>query len=156
MSASTEERYISATNTSNLRVEADRNGPGDILICAGWSASTLGLALMRLHTKPDTAALEKVHQQVAMRASEWGIERPDVVASAVIAWWLDKVCKTCHGRKFDAIAGTPALSAIVCPVCKGTGETKLFYGEAGRKLANWLDSCKSSAVYSIKRRLRPS
>lgn len=156
MSASTEERYISATNTSNLRVEADRNGPGDILICAGWSASTLGLALMRLHTKPDTAALEKVHQQVAMRASEWGIERPDVVASAVIAWWLDKVCKTCHGRKFDAIAGTPALSAIVCPVCKGTGETKLFYGEAGRKLANWLDSCKSSAVDSIKRRLRPS
>lgn len=156
MSASTEERYISATNTSNLRVEADRNGPGDILICAGWSASTLGLALMRLHTKPDTAALEKVHQQVAMRASEWGIERPDVVASAVIAWWLDKVCKTCHGRKFDAIAGTPALSAIVCPVCKGTGETKLFYGEAGRKLANWLDSCKSSAVYSIKLRLRPS
>ena len=156
MSASTEERYISATNTSNLRVEAERIGPGDILICAGWSASTLGLALMRLHTKPDTAALEKVHQQVAMRASEWGIERPDVVASAVIAWWLDKVCKTCHGRKFDAIAGTPALSAIVCPVCKGTGETKLFYGEAGRKLANWLDSCKSSAVDSIKRRLRPS
>lgn len=156
MSASTEERYISATNTSNLRVEADRNGPGDILICAGWSASTIGLALMRLHTKPDTATLEKVHRQVSMRAAEWGIERPDVVASAVIAWWLDKVCKTCHGRKFDAIAGTPALSAIVCPVCKGTGETKLPYGEAGRKLANWLDSCKSSAVDSIKRRLRPS
>ncbi len=156
MSASTEERYISATNTSNLRVEADRNGPGDILICAGWSASTLGLALMRLHTKPDTAALEKVHQQVAMSASEWGIERPDVVASAVIAWWLDKVCKTCHGRKFDAIAGTPALSAIVCPACRGTGESRLPHGEAGRKLANWLDSCKSSAVDSIKRRLRPS
>ena len=156
MSTSTEERYLSATNTSNLRVEAERIGHGDILICAGWSASTIGLALMRLHTKPDTAALEKVHQQVAMRASEWGIERPDVVASAVIAWWLDKVCRTCHGRKFDAIAGTPALSAIVCPVCKGTGETKLPYGEAGRKLASWMDSCKSSAVDSIKRRLRPS
>ena len=155
MSTSTEERYLSATNTSNLRVEAERNGPADILICAGWSASTLGLALMRLHTKPDTAALEKVHQQVAMRAAEWGIERPDVVASAVIAWWLDKVCKTCHGRKFDAIPGTPALSAIVCPACKGTGEAKLPYGEAGRKLASWMDGCKASAVDRIKRRLRP-
>jgi len=111
---------------------------------------------MRLHTKPDTAALEKVHRQVSMRAAEWGIERPDVVASAVIAWWLDKVCKTCHGRKFDAIAGTPALSAIVCPECKGTGESRLPYCEAGRKLASWLDRCKASAVDSIKRRLRPS
>lgn len=155
MSTSTEERYLSATNTNNLRVEAEKHGPGDILICAGWSASTLGLALMRLHTKPDTAALKKVHQQVSMRAAEWGIERPDVVASAVIAWWLDKVCKTCHGRKFDAIIGTPALSAIVCPSCKGTGESILPYCEAGRKLASWLDRCKASAVDSIKRRLRP-
>lgn len=156
MTCTTEERYLSATNTSNLRVEAEKHGPGDILICAGWSASTLGLALMRLHTKPDTATLAQVHEQVAMRAAEWGIERPDVVASAVIAWWLDKVCKTCHGRKFDAISGTPALSAIVCPVCEGTGEAKPPYGKAGRKLASWLDICKSSAVDSIKRRLRPS
>jgi hypothetical protein len=154
MTCTTEEQYLSATIASNLRVEADRNGPADILIVCGWTASMIGHALIRLHSKPSTAALALVHEKVSAYAASCNIERPDAVAGAVIAWQLDKVCKTCHGRKFDAIAGTPSLSEIRCPVCKGTGEAKLPYGEAGRILASWLDFCKASAVDGIKRRLR--
>lgn len=152
---STEEQYLTATQTSNLRVVAETKGAGDILIASGWSAATIGLALMRLHSKPDTATLEHVHREVTAYAIAHHIERPDVVAGAVMAWWLDKVCKVCHGRKFAVIEGTPALSTKICPACRGTGEAKLPYGEAGRLLAGWMDSCKASAVDRIKRRLRP-
>lgn len=46
-----EERYTSATHTSNLRVVAERGGPADVLIAMGWSPSRLGAALMRLHSE---------------------------------------------------------------------------------------------------------
>jgi hypothetical protein len=51
-----EERYTSAINTSNLRVDADCGGAGDVLIAVGWSDSYMGAALMRLHSEWDAAA----------------------------------------------------------------------------------------------------
>lgn len=155
MTCTTEENYLRATTSSNLRVEADVIGSADVLIAAGWSASRIGSALMRLHTKPDTAALALVHEQASMQAVRFKIDRPDVVASAVIAWWLTRQCKVCHGLKFELIPGTPTLSDKACPACKGTGEARLPHGEAGRKMAGWMDECKASAVDGIKRRLRP-
>lgn len=155
MTCSTEERYTSATVTSNLRVEADVIGPADVLICAGWSASRMGLALMRLHTKHDAATLTMVHEQAVAQAVMMGIERPHVVATAVIAWWVNRTCNKCHGLKFELILGTPSLSDKHCKTCRGTGEAKLPHGDAGRRLAGWMDECKSRAVDSIKRRLRP-
>jgi DnaJ-class molecular chaperone len=88
-----------------------------------------------------------------MEAIRINAERPEAVASAVIAWWMDRLCKTCHGRKFDKIENTPALSAIECPVCHGSGETRIPHGEIGRRLASWLDECKHAHVDIIKRRL---
>jgi hypothetical protein len=46
-----EERYEVAGNTSDLRVEADRMGSGDVMIAAGWSSSRVGMALLRLHSQ---------------------------------------------------------------------------------------------------------
>lgn len=51
-----EEAYTSATNSSDLRVEADRRGDADVLIAAGWSMSRIGAALLRLHSEYDSAA----------------------------------------------------------------------------------------------------
>lgn len=154
MNCNTEEKYLRATATSNLRVEADVIGSADVLIAAGWSASRIGSALMRLHTKPDTASLALVHEQVAMQAVRFKIARPDVVASSVVAWWLSRLCRECHGLKFELIPGTPTLSDKACPACKGTGEAPMPNEREGRKLASFLDYCKSAAVDAIKRRLR--
>lgn len=151
---STEERYLTATNTSDLRVIADKSGACDVMIASGWAPGRIGGLLMRLHTKPTRDGLQEAHTQVSMEAARLSIDNPDAVASAVIAWWLDRICKTCFGRKFDTIENTPSLSAIECPSCHGTGENKLPYGKAGRYLADWLDTCKHAHVGYIKRRLR--
>lgn len=63
-----EELYDSATHASNLRVQADRNGPADVLIAQGWSASRLGAALMRLHSEWSGAAHPKKPTRAAIEA----------------------------------------------------------------------------------------
>lgn len=54
-----EERYQTAGNTSDLSVKAERGGAGDVMIAAGWSASRVGMALLRLHSEWDGAAKPK-------------------------------------------------------------------------------------------------
>ena len=53
-----DETYSRAGNTSNLTVEADRRGAGDVLIAAGMvglsPSKSLGMALMRLHSEYDS------------------------------------------------------------------------------------------------------
>ena len=152
----TEERYLTATDASNLRVEADRRSDADILIAAAWSGYNIGTTLMRLHTKPDRQALELVQVQVAMHAVKIGVEYPDAVAAAVLSWWLRRTCRACSGRRKEVITGTPILSKTDCRACSGLGEAKLPYGSEGRALVTWLDRCKQMAVEGIKQRLRPS
>lgn len=73
-----EERYTSATDASNLRVEADRGGDADLLIANGWSQSRLGAALMRLHSewdgaqkppKPDAKSIEALAASYSTKLS---------------------------------------------------------------------------------------
>lgn len=59
----TEESYTSATQSSNLRCEADRRTDVDVLIAAGCTPGILGSALMRLHSEWDGA--EHVRPAVA-------------------------------------------------------------------------------------------
>lgn len=155
MTTSTEERYLVASQTSNLRVVSEVFGAGDILIASGWSPNRIGAALMRLHSKPTRDNLDKVHTQVALEANRLNIANPDAVASDVLAWWLNRICPTCFGRKFDKIENTPSLSDIECPKCHGSGEKTIPHGKAGKIMADWLDWCKSKHADMIRRRLRP-
>lgn len=50
-----EEIYMSATTSSNLRVEADRHSDADVIIAAGWNQQRIGGALLRLHTEFDAS-----------------------------------------------------------------------------------------------------
>ena len=51
-----EENYTCATQSSNLRCEADRRTDVDVLIASGCTPGILGGALMRLHSEWDGAA----------------------------------------------------------------------------------------------------
>jgi hypothetical protein len=49
-----EEAYTSATNSSNLRVEAEKRGDADLLIASAWSQSRIGGAILRLASEWDS------------------------------------------------------------------------------------------------------
>lgn len=225
-----DERYISATAASNLRVEADRSGSADLLIAAGWSAARIYAAMTRLQAEWDRAtlpaqvgkvaiagiahdhgampseaeretvylslrakglshqdaskqartkiadnkkakdsaaqwfehdaklmmqrlkSLPEVRQQVARQAVVWKIADPVTVASAVILYWVAPVCPVCHGEKVGRNdAGKP--TGRMCKPCAGTGNKPVPFGEAGKRLANWIDVCVEAGAGSVRRRL---
>lgn len=166
---SVDERYITATNTSNLKVLSDRRGAADVLIAAGWSASRLGAALMRLHSEFDGAArassetdarlmagklksLPTVLEQLQIQALKWGASSAHVAPS--VFWWLDKNCRMCEGRKFERLPEAPVLSTKHCTACRGSGQIYLPGGDGARRITQYMDDCVSRARDSIKRRLR--
>lgn len=169
-----EEMYVSAGNTSDLTVSAEHQGDGDVLIAAGYLKYRLGGALMRLHSEFDAAArkrgdltetdfrllmgrlksLTAVLEAAAQQAALWQAARPEALALAVTAWWLDKTCRHCAGRKFQVAPGSPALTAKLCRHCQGTGEIRLPGGEMGKKLARFMDESVERARASMKKRLR--
>jgi len=66
-----EESYISASNTSDLRVEADKRNAADVLIAAGWTPGVLGNALMRLQGEWDGSAIppRPTHAKILVAAA---------------------------------------------------------------------------------------
>lgn len=171
-----DETFISAGNTSNLVMDTREGAPtraADIMVAAGWSASILGSALMRLHSEFDGSEhrrdmgktdflllmnqLKSFHRVQAMTqhiAQLWRLHDPEWTADAVVWWWLSKVCPVCNGLKFQRVPGTPALSAKHCKACHASGEARLPGGEDGKRLAALLDQAVEMARASIKRRLK--
>lgn len=98
--------------------------------------------------------LPAVRSQLARQLMLWKIEDADAVAYAVLRWWLSPVCHACHGRKFEVIPDTARLSSKQCKPCGATGKTRVPHGEAGRRLANWIDECVYAARDSISKGLR--
>ena len=193
-----EESYTSATNSSDLRVEADRRGDADVLIAAGWSMSRIGSALLRLHSEFDAVAHPRlatpaqftsagadhdarsagaraahahnvhetalmlgrlkampcVREQLTIQALKWNIADGQEVAAKLVQWWLSQVCPACNGTKYEQVAGTGRLSAKACKSCRGSGLAPIPCGDAGRRLANFMDDCLQRGRASMVSRLR--
>ena len=171
--AGIEEQYSQAVTSSNLRVEADKRSPADILIASGMSHSRLGGSLMRLRAEygsdsvPRRSASETDHRlmmgrlkslpqvlsEVTAQAQHWRIDRPEAVALAVVSHWLDSVCRHCEGRGKEKIKDTPALSNRNCKHCHGVGRIDLTHGSAGRRMAGFIDDCVNRWRQSTAKRL---
>ena len=171
--AGVEEQYSQACTSSNLRVEADKRSPADILIASGMSNSRIGGALMRLRSEygsdsvPRRHATETDHRllmgrlktlptvlaAVTAQAHSWGIDRPEAVALAVVSHWLDNVCRHCEGRGKQRVKDTPMLSAVNCKHCHG-GRVDLSHGSAGRRIESYLADCINDWSVRTKKLLR--
>lgn len=167
-----EEQYTSATQSSNLRCEADTRTDIDVLLASGMTPGILGSALMRLHSEYDSSSEKQARTttdaillmgklkslpRVLQALEEWarlrGLDAPKRLAQAVVAHWLDARCQPCHGRGHEQIPGTPHLGRT-CKACKGTGKRKEPMGEAGRQALNLCDDCVNVARDGMRKRLR--
>ena len=152
-----EESYTSATNSSNLRCEAERRTDVDVLIAAGCTPGILGAALMRLHSEWDGAAkkrhmdeteafllfsqlktLRRAVDGVAAWAERKGHKEPRTLANAVLIYWLHDNCQPCLGRGHEVIHGSPVLGRQ-CRKCGGSGKRNPPAGEMGKAALNMMD-----------------
>jgi hypothetical protein len=87
-----QEQYETAGNTSDLTVEADRRGAGDVIVGAGfvthvegapaWSATRTGMALLRLHSEWNAVAKPRRADKQALDAFAARIKGDDERARA--------------------------------------------------------------------------
>lgn len=158
------ERYLSATQSSNLRTEADRVTDADKLLAAAYAVSgdkrrDLALRVWRLKAG-DMRGCHQVADDMgamlrkAMMGRSGGylrgvrsdnmaaIEARDL-AMMVLKWWAYPTCPTCHGRKGPLIPGTPVLDDFAqCGPCFGTGQVPLerLFKVEQMDAARWLVS----------------
>jgi hypothetical protein len=113
-----------------------------------WYTTEIERQLMQLKTWPEVRA------GLVVMAQGWGFADPLGMAAAVLRYWLDQTCGTCHGTKWALVPGTDRQSGKACRMCHGSGLVKPPFGEQGKRLAAWLDDCASTARGSIGHRLR--
>jgi hypothetical protein len=149
--AGIEERYEVACNASSLKVEAEKGGPADVMIAAGWSDSRVGMALLRLHSEWDGAAKPKRMGEAAIRAlaeanpDDHGKPRKTWARSESVAWYrkelrllaqslksratvLEQLTHWAILRGIDPLVVGPAVLhwlAPTCTVCDGHGRRKI-------------------------------
>jgi hypothetical protein len=112
-----------------------------------WYRSELEVLLSRL------AAFPTVRLQLTYKAEDWRMENPQEKAAATIRYWLSQHCGACGGTKWQLMPGTQRQSDKPCMVCLGGGFVQAPYGQHGRRLANYMDSCLASARQALKRNL---
>lgn len=135
--ASVEERYDVATETSDLSLMPGRCD-ADVLLAAGYAASrnTRGaqaLALYRMRATGSRAGMARAIDWAAGwlldRRLPWPNRKPvrvneaREIATAVLQWWLDDVCRQCQGRRYELVPGTQVVSDNICHACAGTGRS---------------------------------
>jgi hypothetical protein len=146
-----QERYTSATNTSDLTIAADRTGQGDVILAAGMVRNRLGHALIHLmaewdrtdkprkrtagqiaaraialkdrHGKPD-------HRRAAIEAMVWHAsamrQRAATLAGRNQVLGLLQEWAALHGVDPDILS--PAIFhwlAPTCPACDGHGKMRI-------------------------------
>lgn len=116
-------------------------------LARGHNAQQARLLLSHLKSMP------AVREQLTLQLLKWRVEDAEQVAGAVLRWWLAPNCHACQGRKFEMAAGAARLSNKACKPCAATGKLRIPHGEAGRRLANWMDDSVQIARNSIGKRL---
>lgn len=135
-----EERYTSATDASNLRVEADRGGDADLLIANGWSRSRLGASLMRLHSewdgaeKPRKATEAEINLLALTFAKEKSIPKQLTLAREQAARWHLHELKLLFGK-------LKSLPEVRQQVAIQAAKWRVFdpVSTAGAVIGYWLD-----------------
>lgn len=156
------EKYLSATNSSQLAVDAEHACDADKILAAAYATAgdprkSLALDVYRLRATADMrgarAIAERMAVEVMNQSKPDGIRRrlakPPTISRveaidlciAVLKWWHMQTCPACEGRGHPRIPGTPHLDATrQCSACHGTGirPLKKHVKAQHLKLAEWM------------------
>lgn len=175
------EQYLSATNSTQLAIDAEHACDADKLLAAAYATAgdprrSLALDVYRLRATADMRGARSIAERMAVevmnRSKPAGINRrlpkPPTISRVeaidlcivVLKWWHMQTCPACHGRRHPVIPGTPHLDPTrTCGHCNGTGIRPLRkHVKANHlKLAEWivdaLDSLTAIVFSDMLKRL---
>lgn len=138
----TQERYIRASQTSDLSINLIAPSDADQLIAAGFASARrpkriLALKLHRMMAAGQVVGARDLSydlgamlrtRMIRARAGTRAGGVPNLAETAkmamlVIKWMRHPTCPSCHGRGHPSIPGTPHLdTSRVCAECHGSGQ----------------------------------
>lgn len=146
--ASVEERYLLASNASDLSVIADQACDADKLLAAAYAAMgdarrNLALKVWRIRSTTEMSGAHQLAEELgallrssastrsgrylrrahAERLTE--LQSKDI-AMMTLKWWSKPKCPVCAGHGHPVIPNTPVLNLNrVCRPCDGKGQVQL-------------------------------
>jgi hypothetical protein len=96
---------------------------------------------------PSRVAVREALFALALR---WGWEEANEKVSAVLRFFLDDNCTTCHGTG-EVMAGEKVRT---CPDCEGRTKGAVPYGGEGHRMLDFMGKCRSHWVGSLKQMSR--
>ena len=151
------EALLRAEMSSDLSEVRDSIGDVDFLRASGMVAQhhPLAFAVWRLADLGEgRAAREAFDLMAAWLICHGYTSNPIHIASEVLTWLARPVCDTCHGRQYDTVPGTPALSGHVCHACGGSGKKPQPWGPGAIGVYEYVLSEQRLARAAIIRKLR--
>lgn len=143
------ERIGTAQYTDDLgEVGLEEVGDVDIIRSCGMAAqgNPLGLSIWRWRVGGDQREAFAVATGLVDRGHDAHL------VYKVLSHMADDVCRHCHGRGYETVAGTPMLSDVLCLHCQGTGRVPLA-GEAEKALQEELLRMEREFAAAVMRRL---
>jgi hypothetical protein len=156
-SISTAERYLSATQTSDMRVQADVASDADRILAAAFAVSgrprdTLALEVYNVLASTDMRGAKRVSDRMSgwlvrryVKGKAQKIKRVEAfdISMMLLKLWHKRVCVMCAGRGHPLVNNTPVLDeSRECPACHGTGQIPIeqLFRHEHVEHARWLES----------------
>ncbi len=124
------ELWASAEVSSDLK-HHEHDCHVDVLGAVGMAAgNTSYLAVYRVKYLNDARSYREALDQFTFWTRKELIKRHSNLnyvrlSKETLHVWLDDVCPSCHGLKYQLMPHTPILTDKECPQCKGTGQRTL-------------------------------
>ena len=173
---STQERYLRASQTSDLSVNLVAPSDADQLIAAGFATAgrpRRALAV-RIHRMMSTGRLvgardlswdlgamlrsHMIHARGRSGSRVPNLAETSKMAMLVIRWMRFPTCPACHGRGHPSIPGTPHLdTSRACKECHGSGRrpverlVRTEYAEDVRWLVSEIESLVRQTFDAMRR-----
>lgn len=172
---STQERYLGARRSSNLRLVVDNTGSADLLIAAGWVAraserKSVALAIAGVMASERMAGANAVAEVLAgwlVKRSQYrsnhGMAQVQAhdLALTVLKWWQRPTCLDCGGHGHPLLPNSPVIDETrECPTCLGTGKIPMArivrseLVDPARWLSNEIEVIYGMVFGQIKRRMQ--
>ncbi|WP_315125272.1 hypothetical protein [Comamonas antarctica] len=145
-----EERYLAATQATNLLDSAHAITQVDVIKASGMSRRNLAAHYLRLISKPTREDMERMYAAllhvVQARKLQSG---PDCIGVA-IEWLLTQNCNVCSGT---GVVTKHALQHK-CPKCHGSGKRREPGNRDAQLLIDYVADCRSAHAGRMKRLLK--
>lgn len=135
-----EERYLTATQSSNLRDDPERIGQVDVIKASGMSARNIASTYLRLISKPTQEDMTRFYAALLFQVEQRKLQGGTDSIVMAIDWLLNQNCKPCQGTGMLK----KAKGEYKCHRCKGEGKRREPSCPDAQALIDYVQTCRAA------------